>query len=502
MKIETHPREDHQMTMIIELEQEKLEVARRRAARMIAEKVKISGFRPGKAPYDVVRRLYGERAITEEAVEILVDEIYPDALKEAKIDPAAAGQLENIESLEPPKFVFTVPLKPVVELGDYKSVRLPYELVIPAEDEVEKEITNLRRMYAKTETVERPILDGDYILLDVVGKKAGSDDEAPLLERTGFAIVARSEGNDNEWPFTGFSAELFGLAPGESKEFSHKYADDFSEVSLAGQDVNFKATIKTVRSVNMPELTDEFATTTGLGTTVEELRLRMRQNIENETIEAYQDEYFEKLIELIKAGSVIKYPPQVIEHEVEHVMEDLERRLKSQGIENLDAYYKMVNSDKDKFTAEQARPTAIKRLERGLVMDELARVEKIEIDNDSLEAEFNKAWANLAMNDEDFAKRTKNGTKASREIVDAVAMDSANRLLTRRVLDRIKEIATSAAGEAGEEKPKAKKSKKAAATHEAPVEAEPSAEVPAEGEPAAAPAKKRAARQKEAKKAE
>ena len=499
MKIETHPREDYQMTMIIELEQEKLESARRRAARMIAEKVKISGFRPGKAPYDVVRRLYGERAITEEAVEILVDEIYPEALKEANIDPAAAGQLENIESLEPPKFVFTVPLKPAVELGDYKSLRLPYEFTAPAEDEVEKEITNLRRMYAKTETVERAIVDGDYILLDVVGKKAGSEDEAPLLERTGFAIVARAEGADNEWPFVGFSALLIGLAPGESKEFSHKYADDFSEVTLAGQEVNFKATIKTVRSVNMPELTDEFATTTGLGTTVEELRQRMRQNIEGEAVDAYQDEYFEKLLDLIKAGSTIKYPPQVVEHEVEHVLEDLGRRLKSQGIEDLSAYYKMINSDKDKFIEEQARPTAIKRLERGLVMDELARVEKIEIDNDSLEAEFNRAWANLAMNDEDFAKRTKNGTKASREVVDAVAMDSANRLLTRRTLDRIKAIATGTAVETVETTPEAIESAEEAVP-QASTEPEPAAEAqtetPVETEAPVQPVKKRASRKK------
>ena len=495
MKIETHPRDDHQITMIIELEQEKLEGARRRAARKIAEKVKIAGFRPGKAPYDVVRRLYGEGAITEEAVELLVDEIYPEALKDANIDPAAAGQLENIESLEPPKFVFTVPLKPTVELGNYQSVRQPYEFVAPNDDEVEKEITNLRRMYAKTETVERAIVDGDYLLLDVVGNKAKAEEgEAPILERTGFAIVANAGGKENEWPFEGFSGKLIGLTPGESKEFTHKYAKDFIEETLAGQTVHFKATIKTVRSVNMPELNDEFATMTGLGQTVAELHERMRANIDSEAVDSYQDTYFEKLIEQIKSGATIKYPPQVVEHEVEHVMEDLERRLKSQGIETMDAYYKMMNTDKDKFIAEQARPTAVKRLERGLVMDELARVEKIEIDNASLEAEFNNAWANLAMNDPEFAKKTKNGTKASREIVDAVAMDSANRLLTRRVLDRIKEIATSAPGEVVEEKPKAKKAKKAAAaepeTTAVDAEAAPAAEAAAE------PVKKRSAKKK------
>ncbi len=460
MKIETHPRDDNQMTMIVEIEAEKMEGARRRAARRIAEKVKIPGFRPGKAPYDVVRRLYGDGVITEEAVEILVDEIYPEALKETKIEPAAAGQLENIESLEPPRFIFTVPLKPTVDLGDYKSVRQVYKFSAPGDDKLDEEIENLRRMYASTETVERPVKDGDYVLLDVVGKKAkAKEDEAPLVEREGFAIVVRTDEKATEWPFPGFSVNLIGVAPGESKEFSYKYAKDFSDEALAGQNVKFKVTVKIVRGVNLPALDDEFAKKTGLGQKVEELRQRMRENLEAEARNAYEDEYFEQIIEQIKAGAAIKYPPQVLEHEVEHILEDVESRMKNQGIEGLETYFKMVGTTREKFIEEQATPTAIKRLERGLIMDEIARAEKVEIDNESLEAAFNNTWATLSMTDEEFAKRTKGGTKASREIVDAVAMDSANRLLTRRVLDRLKAIAT---GEAGEEKPKAKKTKKAA----------------------------------------
>lgn len=488
MKIETHPRDDNQLTMIVEIEAEKLEGARRRAARRIAEKVKIPGFRPGKAPYDVVRRLYGEGVITEEAVEILVDEIYPEAIKDANIEPAAAGQLENIESLEPPKFIFTIPLKPTVDLGDYKSVRQAYEFTAPGDDKLEEEIENMRRMYASTETVERPIKDGDYVLLDVVGHKAkAKEDEAALLERKGFAIVVRNNENDTEWPFPGFSSKVVGIAPGESKEFSYKYAKGFSEETLAGQNVKFAVTVKTVRGVNLPELDEEFAKKTGLGQTVDELRQRMRENLDTEARNAYDDEYFEKLIEQIKAGATIKYPPQVLEHEEGHVLEDVERRLKNQGVENMETYFKMVDTTREKFIEEQARPTAVKRLERGLIMDEIARAEKIEIDNESLEAAFNNAWATLAMTDEDFAKRTKGGTKASREIVDAVAMDSANRLLTRRVLDRLKAIATGEMTET-EEKPKARKAKKAA--KEEPVT---EAVAPVEGEK---PAKKRAAKKK------
>ena len=473
MKIETHPRDDHQMTMIVEIEQEKLESARRKAARKIAEKVKIPGFRPGKAPYDVVRRLYGDGAITEEAVELLVDELYPEALKEADIKPAAAGSLENIESLEPPRFIFTVPLAPSVDLGDYKSVRMDYEWVAPGEAELEEEIQNLRRMYASTESVERAVQETDYVLVDVKGEKAkAKDGDAPLLERNGFALVVRKDGKDTEWPFAGFGGKLIGLKPGESTDFSHKYDKDHENEELKGQNVKFQVTVKNVRGVNLPELDDEFAKKTGLGQNVEELRTKMRENVNAESQGKYDDVYFEKLLEDIKAGATIKYPPQVLDHEVEHVLEDVERRLKSQGVENMETYFKMVNTTREKFIEEQARVTAQKRLERGLIMDELARVEKVEVDQKSLEEEFGNTWASLSMMDEEFARQTKGGTKAPREVVDAVAMDSANRLLTRRVLDRIKAIATGQAGDApAEEKPK-KKGKKAAAE----AETEPVAE--------------------------
>lgn len=490
MKIETHPREDHQMTMVVELEPEKMEGARRKAARRIAEKVKIPGFRPGKAPYDVVRRLYGDGVLTEEAVEILVDEIYPEALKEADIKPAAAGALENIESLEPPKFIFTVPLLPTVDLGDYKSVRLPYEWVEPAESEVEEAIENLRRMYATSQTVERPAQEGDYVLVSVTGHSTtAKEGDQPLVERNSYAVVMRSEAKEGEWPFPGFSKELIGAKPGDVVEFSHQYEKDFQEETLQGQTVKFSVTIKSIRGVTLPELNDELAQKTGLGQTVDELRQKMRENVHRESQDKYDDQYYEKLLEQIKAGAIIKYPPQVLEHELEHVLEDMERRLKSQGLENLEKYFTMVNTTREKFIEEQARPVAQKRLERGLIMDELARVEKIDIDQKSLEEEFGNLWSSLAMTNEEFARQTKGGTKPTREIVDAVAMDSMNRLVTRRVLERIKAIATGQAESEAEPQPAegtpTKKGKKAAAESEG--------ESPAEDAKPAKKSKKKAA---------
>lgn len=493
MKIETHPREDHQTTLVVEIDPERLEAARHRAARKIAERAKIPGFRPGKAPYDVVRRLYGDAVITEESVELLVDEIYPLAIKEAGIEPGAQGKLENIESMDPPKFVFTIPLAPTIDLGDYKSIRLPYEWTPPAEDKLDEAISDLRRMYSTTESVERAAKEDDFVLTDVKGEKAKpkeGEENAPLLERNGYAALVRKEEKDDEWPFPGFSKKLIGVKPGEETSFNYKFPKEHSDEVLQGQNVKFTVKVKTVRGVNMPELDDEFAQKTGLGQTVADLRTRMRENIDAESRAEYDDKFFEQAIDQIKAGATIKYPPQVLEHETEHVIEDIARRLKSQGIDNMDAYYKMVNTTAEQFVEEQAKPVAQRRLERGLIMDEIARAESIQVDEQALEQEFNNSWATLAMTDPEFSKRTKGGTRPSREMVDAVAMDSANRLLTRRVLDRIRAIAN---GEVeSEEKPakksKAKadapKSKKTAAPKTAKSKASKTADAAAEAKPA------------------
>jgi trigger factor len=463
LNIVTTPREDHQVEMLVEVDADRMEAAKRRAARKISEKAKIPGFRPGKAPYDIVLRHYGEGVIVEEAVELLVNEVYPAALAEAKIEPASMGQLENVESLDPPTFKFIVPLQPTVELGDYNLVRYPYEWQAPAAGELDDEIQNLRRMYASTETVEREIQTGDYVLLDVVGRKAkAADDEAPLVERSGFAIVIRDEEKEGEFPFAGFSKMLLGLKPGEGKNLSHKYAKGFDDEKLAGKNVAFEVTIKTVRGVNMPELDDEFAKKTGLGETVEELRKRMQENIERESQEKYDDEFYTAVIDKIKEGATVKYPPQVVEHEAGHVMDDLKRRLAQQGMD-IETYFKVRDTSEEKFLEEEARPVAEKRLQRGLIMDELARTEKIELKEEEVAQEFQQAWMSLVMHDQEFAKRTKNGKKAPKELVDAVVMDVANRMTTRKVLERVKLIAT---GQAGVEEKPAKKAKKAKAESE------------------------------------
>jgi trigger factor len=442
LKITTLPRDDHQVTLTVQLEPEQMVSARHRAARRISERKSIPGFRPGKAPYDVVIRTFGESVIVEDAVELLLDEIYPKAIEEAKLDPGAPGSLEKFEDLnQEPKFIFTVPLAPLVELGDYRSIRLPYDWKEPGEDEVEKSLEELRQMYAKTETVNRPIQTGDFVMVDLMGIKAkAAEAEAPMMDRPGLPIFIRKDEKDDEFPFPGFSKELVGLNVNESKSFSHAYSQDVKDNSLQGQTVLFTVTIKMVRGSTLPELDDDFAEKAGPFENLQALREAVKANLATQSKAQYDDEYFAKLIEKIKKGAVIKYPPQVVDHEVEHVMEDLKSRLAGQNLD-MAAYLKSRQMDEEKFISEEARPIAIKRLERSLIMDEISKVEKIEVSQDVLQTSFQQTWGEF-QGDANFQKMTRGKSQPPKQLMNAVAMESANRAYVQLTLNRLKDIAT------------------------------------------------------------
>ena len=432
MKIEKTVEENHEAKLVVEVEPEKMDTYKRRAARQISQRGKIAGFRPGKAPYDMVVRTYGEQPIIEQAMDLFVDAEYSNILKEAGIEPGAAGALESIDSLEPPKLTFKVPLAPEVDLGEYRSIRLPYEWSAPDEKAIDAAVEDLRQMYATTENVEREAQEGDYVLVDVKS-------ETPELNRTGFAAFIRKDERDAEWPYNGFAKELIGLKPGDVKTVNHSFPEDWEVEELRGKDAEMEITVKTVRAVSLPELDDEFAKTTGAGETIDALREAVKRDVETRSKTDYDDKYFVDLIEKIKEGATLKYHQHALEHEEEHVLEDLGQRLAQQGMD-LDTYFKMRNTTREQFVDEEVKPVAKKRFERSLILDEIVRREKIEVDNAALDAEFNQTLSALTMQGVDLGK-IRGGRRGQQRVAQAVAMESANRVLTRRALDTLKSIA-------------------------------------------------------------
>jgi trigger factor len=433
LKIEKTIEENHEAKLVVEIEPEMMDKYKRKAARKISERGKIAGFRPGKAPYDMVVRTYGEQAVMEQAIDFMIDSEYSNILKEADVNPGAAGSLESVDSLVPPKFTFRVPLAPEVDLGNYHEIRLPYEWTAPDESEVDKAVEDLRQMYSTTENVEREAQEGDYVLVDVKS-------DTTELNRTGFAAFIRKEERDTEWPYNGFAKELVGLKPGDTKTITHTFPEDWDVEELRNKETQMEVTVKTVRAVTMPELDDEFAKTVGAGETLAELREAVRKDVETRSRADYDDKYFVDLIEKIKEGATLKYHQHSLEHEAEHVLEDLGQRLSQQNMD-LETYFKLRNTTREKFIEEEAMPVAKKRFERSLILDEIVRKENIQVDNEALDAEFNQTLSALTMQGVDLNK-IRGGRQGQQNFAQAVAMESANRVLTRKALDVLKSIAT------------------------------------------------------------
>jgi trigger factor len=443
LKIETQTREDHQVEIVAELESEELENYKRRAARQIAKQSKIPGFRPGKAPYDVIKRHFGEEAIQQQAIELMVDDVYPKALKEAEIDPSGPGQLEEIVSVDPPQFKFIVPLAPEVELPDYLSMRKDYELPSVSDEDVQKVISNLQRNYATAEPVERAAEKGDLVYLKISGDLAEPEEgeDPQFIRETPLQVVAGEESPDTgNWPYEGFSDEVIGLTADDEKQIQYTFPEDSPYERLKGKTVNFSITVQSIKSLILPELDDEFAKTLGEFETFSDLTDTIRKQLEDNNLREYDDKYLGDLVDEIVDQATIKYPPHVLDHEVEHIIEALQQDLAQQKMD-LETYLKTRQTDRETFVEQEAKPVAKRRLERSLVLDELARVEEIHVENEELQSAVVQRM--MEMQGQGTIDFSKFKTAAARqELTNNIAMDTAGRLLSQHTLMRLKSIAS------------------------------------------------------------
>ena len=494
MKIEKEFLEDHQVKLHVEFEPEQFEQAKRRAAKKIAKKVKIPGFRPGKAPYNVIVRHVGEGTIIEDATEMFVDEMYPKVLEEAEIKPYGPGTLEDVETLEPPTFVFKVPLAPEVELGDYKSLEIPYEPPEITDEAVDARLEEMRQDLALTETSTEPAQEGDRVYFQVSAERVEPEkgEDATLIAERFNSVVIEPD-NENEWPFPGFSANLIGMSAEESKDIIYTYPDDYEDEALRGVEAIFHVTVTNVQKVTLPALDDEFAKSASDFDTLEELRADIRKNLEETNQHEYDEQYNEQVLDALVEKSVIKYPPQMLEAETKEMISDLEYRLSQQGIDL--ELYKQIRGIDDEGIREETTPFAENRLKRGLVLAEVAENENLQIDEQQLEIRSGQILQYITrdMNRKELAKFQKSAYVSS--LVGSIYTD----MMTEKTIQYLRAIAkgdpipgeedeeTDTAPEAVEDTPEAESSPEAEAAPEGgEADAEPE-EAPETPESAPAP---------------
>lgn len=387
MKIEKEFQDDHQVKLIVEMDVDPFERAKHRAARKIAKSIKIPGFRPGKAPYGVILRTVGEEQVVESALELLIEEQYPEVIKQAEIEPYGPGKLESVPQLDPPTFEFIIPLDAEVALGDYKSVRIPYEIPETTEEDIQAALDEIRERKATRETVERSAQAGDTVFLRVSGVRMDVEDEndSIILEERFSSSVIREEDRKDEFPFPGFSKELIGLSSEDEKKIRYQFPDDHEQEELRGVEVEYSVVITNIQSMSLPALDDDFVKEASDFDTLEAWKEKLKEELQEQTRSSYSDEYNDQILQKIIADSTIKYPPQMIESEANEMLRGLEYRLSQQGMTK--ELYLQIRGMDEEALLEEIKPMAEERLKRSLVLFEVAQKEEIEIDQEKIQSE-------------------------------------------------------------------------------------------------------------------
>lgn len=438
LKIEKEYLDDHQVKIKAAFEPDVFESFMRRAARTISKEHKIPGFRPGKAPYEVVKRNFGEENIERQAIELMLDDVYPKVIDEAEIQPSGPGSLDNIVSKNPPVFEFVVPLVPEVELGDYKEIRHDYKLDPVTDADIDEVMKNLRNSYATAVPVERPAQNGDLVAFKIKGilTEPEEGEDAEIVKEFSHQMPLEDQ-EGNNWPFTGFWNELVGLSKDDDKSVKHQYGEDTSFSRFEGKEIEFHFTIESVKEMEYPELDDDFAKTLGSYETIAELRDAIQENLESTRKEEYEQAYLSEVIEKVLEISTVKYAPNTLQEEIENVIASVEQDLANQNLD-LETYLKFKNTDQNTFVEDEIKPIAVRRLERSLVLDSIAREEEIEIKEDELKAGVTQTISQLFSMPE-FKKPTT--SQDMRKLTDVVSFDTATRILNEKVQERLKQIA-------------------------------------------------------------
>jgi trigger factor len=446
LNIQTERLENHTARFTVEVNNERLENAKRTAAGRLAKKVNIPGFRKGKAPYKVLLSFLGEGAILEDAVEVLSNEIYKDALDQSEIEPYGPGSLEEFKAEPQPTFQFIVALQPSVSLGDYRSVRLAYEAPTIDDKSVDDAIETMRERLAVIEESHQPVAASNRVTVSLTGTfldedpaAEAADEAAQESEPENKVFIQRDEimfllTQDRE-PAPGFGDALVGATADEHREFELTYPEDEEEFqNLSGRHVKFDVTIKKIETMTMPALNDEFAArvteTEEKPLTLLELRMRTRENLQKTADERAQSEYSHKVLHEMIDQSTVAFPEALVEDQIQHLLQHVDSDLRQRGI-TLDDYMKITGKTLQNIRDEY-RDQAVETIEHSLVLQELTKAEKIEIDDARIDEEIEKIVAQFGEQAEAFRKFY--SRKDARE-------NLRNDLTNRAINDRIAAIA-------------------------------------------------------------
>ena len=420
MKVTAERIPDAQVVLDVELDDDQVQHSLDLAARRLAQRFRIPGFRKGKAPRAIVERSLGAEAVFDEAVERLIPEIYDQAVKEQGLEPVGPPAFEILER-QPVRFKATVPVQPDVGLHDYQAIAVPRDSVEITEEMVTSTILELRRQHAVLEPVERPVGYNDHLKLDIQAEVEGKT----VLNETGVEFPLREGGTVG---LPGVTEKIIGLTGAEPHEFEISVPEDYEDAEVAGKTVQFTLTIHDIKQENLPDADDDLAQEVGEFDSMVVLQQRVEEDLQASAERRAQDAHYDALVAAVSEGATVEFPPLMVDHELDHMLRDIAR----QSGQDLDSYVQQLGQNVEQIRSD-LRPQARERVRRSLILTEIAEAEDVTVTDVDIDAEVT-----TLIGESPQASKLQD-LFTSEDGLQAIR----NNLLTRRTLERLAEIALS-----------------------------------------------------------
>ncbi len=430
MSVQVEKLEKNMAKLTVEVPAEEVEKALQAAYMKEKNKISIPGFRKGKVPRAMIEKMYGAAVFYEEAANILIQDNYAAAMEESKEDIVSRPTIDIVQIESGKPFIFTaeVAVRPEVTLGKYKGVQVTKIDTTVTDEEVEAALEKEQQKNSRTVTVtDRPVANGDTAVIDFEGFVDGVAFEGGKGENHPLEIGSHSF-------IDTFEDQLVGHNTGDEVEVNVTFPEKYQAADLAGKPAVFKVKINEIKTKELPELNDEFASEVSEFDTLAEYKEDLRKHLEvekeNEAKRTKEDEALKKIID----KSTMELPEAMIDTQCENMINEFAQRIAQSGL-SMEQYMQFSGMTIDGLK-EQVRPEAETRIKSSLVLEQIAKEENIEVSEDEINAEVEKMAAQYGMEADKLKEYLGDAEKES--IKRDLAVTKAVDLIMENVKERAK----------------------------------------------------------------
>jgi trigger factor len=427
MKIKLDKTENRMVYLTVEASPIDLETYMEKAYKRLTKRTDVPGFSRGEATLKALENQIGKDKMLEKVIEEIAQGAYSQAINEYKIETEMQPLVKTVIK-DPPVLEMVIPLKPVVKLCDYHSLKIEPESLDIKEEEVNVVLEGLRKHYTKLNPVDRPVREDDGVVIDIKGEINGIS----FINKQGIKFTITPE-HSVELP--GLYKELIGMSKGEEKEFKLRFPESYARKEAAGQEADYRVKVNEILEAVSPEINDELAERIAPGVgKLEVLKDRIRVNMRREREANIKPGFEYRLMDTLIRESKIEYPQVMLDMQIDGLIVQHKQEINASCRDDTE-YNERLKETPDNVLREKARLLAEKRIQWSLIINEAAKIEGIDVSDSEVDEEIKRIISGVGEEEKDEQWASFNDYQNRQDVEDLIK--------ARKTINRLTEIVRS-----------------------------------------------------------